>query len=291
MNHLQSSSRALRHEGAKGKAAGLCRSLVLAALVVGLGGVGAARAEQTIPDELKGIEIEEKLGAQVPLDGEFVDETGKTVKLGDYFTAGRPVILALNYYGCPTLCSLVLNGLNDGMRGLEFTAGKQFQVVALSINPHEKPELASKKREAYLAALGRPLEAGAWPFLTGKQDAIAKVAKAVGFNYRWVPESQQYAHAAGIFLLTPTGRLSRTLYGITFAPRDLRIGLAEASQGGISSPVDRLLLFCYHYDPDKKRYGINPMFIMRVGGSLTAVLLGSFLFFAWRRDRRASVNV
>jgi protein SCO1/2 len=253
---------------------------------------GRARAEQSVPPQLRGIEIEERLGAQVPLDTQLVDHNGSKVMLKDYFAARRPVILVLNYYRCATLCSLVLNGLTDGMRGLEFTVGKQYQVVAVSIDPRDTTEVAGKKREAYLANFEHPLaDPGKdWPFLVGSEPAIRQLADAVGFRYRYDEETKQYAHAAGIFVLTPDGRVSRTLYGIVFPARDLRLALVEASQGGIGSPVDRLLLFCYHYDPETRRYGLTPMGVMRIGGVLTMVFLGMFLLSARRRERPASVN-
>lgn len=249
---------------------------------------GVAQAEQAVPPELRGIEIEERLGAQLPLHTSFVDHNGKTVKLGDYFGVKRPVILVLNYYGCPTLCSLVLNGLVDGMRRLEFSVGQEFDVVSVSIDPREKPEIAQSKRDAYLLSLGR--KTTAWPFLTGTEQAARAVADAVGFRYRYDADSNQYAHAAGIFVVTPDGRLSRTLYGIVFSARDLRLALVEASKGAIGSPIDKLLLFCYHYDPQTRRYGLTPMGVMRIGGLLTVVFLGIFLLSARRRERRASVS-
>ena len=272
----------------------LFRTLVIG-LFAGLAGLipaGPARAEQTVPPELRGIEIEERLGSQVPLDTQLVDQSGRKVVLKDYFAAGRPVILALNYYRCATLCSFVLNGLTDGMRALEFVVGKHYEVVTVSIDPRDNTELAGKKREAYLQSYAHPLldDGKDWPFLIGTEQAVARLAQAVGFHYRWDEESKQYAHAAGIFVLTPDGRVSRTLYGIQFPARDLRLALVEASQGGIGSPVDRLLLFCYHYDPETRRYGLTPMGVMRIGGVLTMVFLGMFLLSAWRRERRASVN-
>lgn len=251
---------------------------------------GVAQAEESIPRELRGIEIEERLGANVPLDTQLVDQNGKAVKLGDYFAPKRPVIVVLNYYSCPTLCSLVMNGLVDGMRPLEFSVGKDFQVVSISIDPREKPPLAKSKRDAYIMSLGKAAPPEGWPFLTGTDEAVRSIAKAVGFNYRYDAETNQYAHAAGIFVLTPDGRLSRTLYGMMFPARDLRLALVEASKGSIGSPIDRLLLFCYHYDPETRRYLITPMEVMRIGGVLAVVVLGMFLLSAWRRERRASVS-
>jgi protein SCO1/2 len=249
-----------------------------------------ARAEQQVPPELRGIEIEERLGANLPLSTELVDHTGKKVRLGDSFTSKRPVILVLNYYGCPTLCSLVLNALVEGLRGLEYTVGKDFEVLSVSIDPREGPELARSKREAYLLSYGRKVEPSAWPFFTATEEASTAIAKAVGFHYRYDAATKQYAHAAGIFVLTPEGRLSQTLYGVIFAPRDLRLALVEAGKGSIGSPLDRFLLFCYHYDPQTRRYGLTPMGVMRIGGVITIVFLGLFLLSARRRERRASVS-
>lgn len=257
-------------------------------------GMGTAAADQPLPPELRGIAIEERLGQSIALDVPLVDHTGAQVKLADYFQAKRPVILVLNYYSCPTLCSLVLNGMLDGIRGLEFLIGKEYQLVSVSIDPREKPELAKSKRAAYLTAVGAERTAAMterdWPFLTGSEQNVSAIAKAVGFHYRYDAATNQYAHAAGIFVLTPDGRISRVLYGIQFPARDLRLALVEASQGGIGSPVDRLLLLCYHYDPQTRRYGLTPMGLMRIGGVLTVVVLGMYLLSAWRRERRASVS-
>ncbi len=249
----------------------------------------AARADQPVPRELQGIQIDGRLGADVPLDVPFVDQNGAQVKLRDYVKAGHPTILTLNYYSCATLCSFILNAFLSGIRGVDFTIGKEFQVVTLSIDPKEGPALAAAKRKTYLTGLGKPVADGGWAFLTGREADIKKVADAVGFHYRYDAPTQQFAHAAGIFVLTPEGKLSRILYGIDFPARDLRLALVEASKGGISSPIDRILLLCYHYDPDARRYGITPMAIMRIGGVLTMVILGAFLLVMWRRERRVSV--
>lgn len=266
----------------------------LTALAAYYAGMGTSAADQPLPPELRGIAIEERLGQSLALNVPFLDHTGAQVKLADYFQAKRPVILVLNYYSCPTLCSLVLNGLLDGMRGLEFLVGKEYQLVSVSIDPREKPELAKSKRAAYLTALGAERATAMtdrdWPFLTGTEQNASAIAQAAGFHYRYDAATNQYAHAAGIFVLTPDGRISRVLYGIQFPARDLRLALVEASQGGIGSPVDRLLLLCYHYDPQTRRYGLTPMGLMRIGGVLTVVVLGMYLLSAWRRERRASVS-
>lgn len=264
----------------------LLAALALTALVA----VRPARAEQSVPPELRGIDIEERLGAQVPLDTQFVDHTGKRVQLKDYFTNNKPVILTLNYYSCATLCSLVLNGLTDGLRALELEVGKQFQVLTITINPREGTELARGKRAAYLESLGRPVPETGWPFLTGSEKDIERVASAVGFHYRYDEATKQYAHAAGIFVLMPDGRISRVLYGIEFRARDLRFALVEAGKGSVGTAIDRMLLLCYHYDPETRRYGLTPMGVMRIGGVLTMVFLGLFLLAAWRRERRATVR-
>ena len=268
-----------------------CRVGILLRCLVALAALtSVVRAEQSVPPELRGIEIEERLGATLPLDTELTDHTGKKVRLGDSFTGKRPVILVMNYYSCPMLCSMVLNALVDGMRGLEYTVGQDFEVLSVSIDPHEGTDLANGKRAAYIKSLGRNVAPGAWPFFTATEQASAAIAQAVGFHYRYDPAIKQYAHAAGIFVLTPQGRLSQTLYGMTFAPRDLRLALIEASKGSIGSPIDRLLLFCYHYDPQTRHYGLTPMGVMRIGGAFTVVFLALFLLSARRRERRASVS-
>lgn len=249
----------------------------------------AARAEMPLPKEFEGVGIDGRLGSQVPLDVPFVDHEGRAVRLRDLFKAGRPVILTLNYYGCPTLCSTVLNGALQGMKGLAFTPGNEYQVVTLSIDPTEGPALAKAKRQSYLEGLGKRVGEGAWPFLTGAEADIRRVADAVGFRYKYDAATKQYSHVGGLFVLTPSGALSQILYGIEFRPRDLRLALVDASAGGIGSPLDKLLLFCYHYDPDARRYLITPMGVMRLGGAFTVLLLGTFLLTFWRRERRNSV--
>lgn len=243
----------------------------------------------TVPPPLRSIEIEERLGRQVLLDLPFADQEGKPVSLRHYLKPGRPLILTLNYYECPTLCSFLLNSLVTGMKGLDFTVGKEFQVVTVSIDHREGPSLALAKRKSYLQALGKQNAAGDWPFLTGTKDNVQLLADAVGFHFRFDAASNQYAHAAGIFVLTPDGRISRVLYGLEYPSRDLRLSLVEASRGAIGTPVDRLLLFCFHYDPQARKYGLTPMGVMRIGGLLMVVALGIFLLTLWRRERRASV--
>ena len=196
--------------------------------------------------------FDQKLDAQVPLDIPLRDEAGKPVRLGDFF-GERPVILTLVYYECPMLCNEVLNALTRGLKGLTFDVGDQFEVVTVSIDPAETPELAARKKAGYLRRYGRPGAERGWHFLTGDEGSIRKLAQSVGFRYVYMPESKQYAHAAGIVLLTPRGRVARYFFGISYAPRDLRLGLTEASAGKIGSPIDQMLLFCYQFDADDRQ--------------------------------------
>lgn len=270
----------------------LSQALAISLLVLCAGSVRSAIADETVPPELAGIEIEQRLGARLPLETSFVDHHGQAAQLKEFFKPNRPVILVLSYFRCPVLCSLVMNAAVDGLRTLEFMPGKQYEVVVLSIDPEEGPSQALGKRAAYLESLGRELAnpQDSWPFLTGKAEDIKKIASAVGFKYRWDAKTSQWAHAAGIFVLTPDGRLSQTLYGALFPTRDLKLALLEASQGAIGNPIERVLLWCYHYDPQSRRYLLSPLGVMRIGGVLTILFLGVFLLSAWRRDRRASVH-
>src|ERR1700759_238369 len=201
------------------------------------------------PKILEEVRIDQKLDQQVPLDLTFRDETGKEVKLGDYF-GSKPVVLALVYYSCPQLCNQVLNGLTSSVNMLnDFNIGREYNIVTVSFDPHEKPELAAKKKLTYMNWYNRPGGNEGWHFLTGDQDQIDKLTDAAGFRYHWDSASPSVAHASGIMLLTPQGKLSRYFYGIEYQTKDMRLGLVEASNGKIGSPVDQILLFCYHYDP------------------------------------------
>ena len=243
------------------------------------------KVSDKVPPALQGIGIDQRLGAKVPLDLEFRDETGRAVRLQDYF-ADKPVILTLNYYQCPMLCTLVLNGLVSSLRTLNFSAGNEFTIVTVSINPRETPALAASKKASYLHDYGRPGAGAGWHFLTGDEAPIARLAEAAGFHYRYDPVSHQYAHAAGIMILTRDGRLARYFYGVEFAPRDLRLGLIEASEGKIGTLADQLLLFCFHYDPATGKYGTVALDFMRAAGVLTIVGLGLLIFMMLRRDAR-----
>lgn len=237
---------------------------------------------------LKDVRIEQKLGAQIPLDTLFRDETGQAVKIGDYFKGQRPVVFALVYYNCPRLCNQILSGMIGGLRGVSFTPGKDFDVVVLSFDPRERPEDAAKKKHIVLADYHRLDTAAGWHFLTGDKAAIDTVADAVGFHYAYDPATEQFAHMSAIMLATPQGRLSHYFYGIEYDPKDLRLGLVEASAGRIGSPVDQLALYCYHYDPTTGRYGPVIMNIMRLGGILMVLLVLALILFLRRYRPRSA---
>ena len=243
----------------------------------------AARAESTLPRPLRNVAFEQKLDAQVPLDLAFVDETGSAVQLRDYFE-GKPVIVVLAYYRCPMLCTLVLNGLVQVLMDIPFDAGKEFEVVVVSFDTRETSELAAEKKKTYVDRYGRPGAAEGWHFLTGRQKSIDDLTRAVGFRFSYDPEKDQFAHASGLVVLTPEGKVSRYFYGIKFAPRDVRLGLVEASQNKIGSPVDQVLLFCFHYDPADGKYGPAVMTIVRMGGVMTLISLISLVVYLLRRD-------
>lgn len=244
---------------------------------------GAAYAEDTRPAVLNDVGIDQRLNEQVPLDLVFHDESGAPVRLGTYF-GSKPVILSLAYYECPMLCTLVLNGLASALKVLSFDAGKEFEVVTVSFNPADTPALAAAKKLTYLKEYGRAGAAAGWHFLTGDAAAIEQLTRAVGFHYKYVAEQQQFAHAAGIMVLTPQGKLARYFYGVEFSPRDLRFGIIEAAQNKIGSAVDQLLLFCFHYDPATGKYGAVAMGTVRVAGALTVLALVAFLVVMLRRE-------
>ena len=248
----------------------------------------AGPAEDDRPKILQEVGIDQKLGAAVPLDLAFKDETGRDVQLRDYF-GSKPVILTLNYYECPMLCTLTLNGLVSSLRAVMLEPGKDFNIVTVSINPKEGPALAKAKKESYVRTYAHEGAAGAWHFLTGKQEAIETLASAVGFRYTFDAETGQYAHAAGIIVLTPDGHVSRYFYGVEFIARDVRLGLVEASEGKIGTVTDAILLFCYHYDPSTGKYTGAALTAMRLGGIVTIALIVAFVFIMWRRESRRAV--
>jgi protein SCO1 len=236
------------------------------------------------PGLLSKIGIDQRLNQQVPLDLTFVDETGREVKLGEYF-GKRPVLLALVYYECPMLCTQVLNGVTGALKVLSFDVGKEFDVVAVSINPKEGPGLAAAKKQAYVERYGRPQTADGWHFLTGREENIRALANAVGFRYAYVEDIKQYAHGAGVELLTPKGVIARYFYGIEYAPRDIRLGIIEAAEERIGSAIDSVLLLCYHYDPATGKYGAAVITLVRIGAVMTMIGFAVFLWVALRRER------
>lgn len=237
------------------------------------------------PVPLQGVGIEQKLDNQVPLNLPFRDEAGRDVHLGDYF-GKKPVILALVYYSCPMLCTQILNGLASSLKVLTFDAGKEYDVVAVSFDAREKPPLAATKKTALLSYYNRQNTAQGWHLLTGDLASIEALTKAAGFHYRYDAHTNQFAHASGIMILTPEGKLSRYFYGVEYSPKDIRLGLIEASQEKIGTPVDQVLLFCYHYDPNTGKYTPIAYMILRLGGIATLVLLGGFVIINFRRDAK-----
>lgn len=243
------------------------------------------RRSEGLPPELEAIGVDDRAGATLPADVALTDHEGRAVKLADYFDGRRPVLLTLAYYSCPMLCTLVLNALNDGLRGLAWPLGSEYRVVTVSIDPRDTPAIAKEKRENYLNSYGRRAEDDGWVFLTGSEAEVKRLAASVGFHYRWDEPSQQYAHAAAAFVASPRGVLSRTLYGLSFPSRDLRLSLVEAADGSVGSAIDKVLLFCFHYDPAARSWVLAATRVMQAGGALTVLLLAALLVPAWRRER------
>ncbi|HEV3470097.1 MAG TPA: SCO family protein [Pyrinomonadaceae bacterium] len=236
------------------------------------------------PDALRDVKIDQRLGGQVPLDLKLRDEAGREVRLAEYFQKGRPVVLTLVYYECPMLCNQILNGLVGALDGVSFTPGKEFEIVTVSFDPRETPELAARKKETYVRRYRREGAAAGWHFLTGEEAEVRRLAGAVGFGYVWDERSQQFAHSSAVMVATPEGRLSHYFYGIDYDPRALRLSLVEASASKIGSPVDQLILYCYHYDPATGRYGPVIMNIMRLAGVLTVVAIVALVLVLRRRS-------
>ncbi len=261
------------------------RSLVLAVLIAALPWTATAQVQNnTLPAALEGVAFEQRLGDGLPLDAEFIDASGRTVALGDYF-GERPVVIALVYYECPMLCNLVLNGLVASLRAVDFDPGSEFDVIAVSFDPREKAALAASKKANYVESYGREGTEDGWHFLTGDEVSIARLTEAVGFSYRFDDVSEEFAHSAGIVVATPDGRVARYFYGVEYPPRDLRLGLVEASENTIGSFADQVLLYCFHYDAVAGRYSFATLTAVRIGGVLTVLTLLTFLFTQLRRER------
>jgi protein SCO1/2 len=237
------------------------------------------------PKILENVGIDQKIGQQLPLDAFFTDDHGRRVRLGDYFGGQRPVVLALAYFECPMLCTQVLNEMTGSLKTVSFDAGKDFDVVVISINPKEGPKLAAQKKQAYVEHYGRPQTADGWHFLTGSDPQIHAVADALGFRYAYDENIQQYAHAAGIYVATPKGVIARYFLGLDYSPRSLRYALVEASENRLGTVADQILLLCYHYDPATGKYGAGTLAAVRIGGVLTVLAFVTFVVVSNRQDR------
>ena len=248
---------------------------------------GGDRRRAAKPGILQKIGIDQKIGQQLPLDLTFKDEQGRDVRLGEFFT-GRPVVLALAYYQCPMLCTQVLNGMTGALKTLSLDAGKDFDVVVVSIDPRDTPELAAAKKATYLESYGRPGSGAGWHFLTGADASIKPLADAIGFHYAYDQRLGQFAHGAAIYVATPQGVIARYLLGIDFAPRDLRLALVEASNNQLGSVTDQVLLLCYHYDPSDGKYGAAVINAVRVGFIVTVGAFLTFVFVSLRRENAAA---
>jgi protein SCO1 len=249
-------------------------------------------SDEKLPTLLHGVNVEQRLNQQLPLDAPFLDETGKTVKLGQYFDGKHPVILALVYYKCPILCPEELRGLTGALEMVSYQPAKDFQIVVVSIDPTDTPKVAASTKHEYVTYYGHPESAPGWHFLTGQPASIAAVAKATGFDY--VPSSgpdgkkNQFAHASAIQIVTPEGRIAQYYLGVEYSPQDLRLGLIEASHHQIGTRVDNILTYCYHYDPTLNRHSLIIARIVQAGCLLTVLILGSYMFVMFRRDIQSS---
>lgn len=268
---------------------------VLASLsLVLLAGLTSSDAQEIKGPEaglLRKVAFAQHLDAQLPLDTPLRDEQGRDVKFGDFFNKKKPVVVLFVYYECPMLCTLELNGLVRNLRALTMSAGNEFDIVTVSIDPTETPALARAKKAGYLRRYGRPGAEKGWHFLTGAEPNIRRLADTVGFTYVYDPKSKQYAHPAGLVVATPSGRLSRYIYGVDFPANNLRWSLIDASSGKVGTPVDRLLLMCFHYDPSTGRYNFAVMSTVRAAGVLTVAFLGAFMLLSHRSDRRKAVGL
>jgi protein SCO1/2 len=247
----------------------------------------AAAPASAVPAPLREIGFDQRLDQPLPLETPFSDEEGREVRIGQYF-GSKPVVLGFVYYDCPMLCGQIVNALTSTLRTMSLDAGRDFEVVLVSFDPRETPELAARKKAEYLGRYDRAGAAAGWHFLTGQPSSIERLTQAAGFRYTWDEQTKQFAHPAGIIVVTPDGRPARYLFGIEYGPRDVRLALVEASEGKVGSPVDAFLLYCYHYDPMTGRYGFLVMRAIRIAGAATVLALGGFIVLMLRRDRDAN---
>ncbi len=262
--------------------------LVTGALAVSVSADQGLVKPENMPGPLKEVRIDQHLGDSLPLDVPFINQDGARVKLGDYFNGDRPVILAFVYFECPMLCSLILNGLATSLDVLKFNPGQEFDVVAISIDPDETPAMAGESKSSTLKRFGRPETSAGWHFLTGDDANIRRVADTAGFGYHYLPATDEYAHASGIMIVTPDGKLSQYFYGIEYPPKDVRLALVEASSNQIGNLVDQILLYCYRYDPQIGKYTAVTMRILRITGAVFVLGMIIFVWIAIRRDRSAN---
>jgi len=258
----------------------------------GFNGDAAGIVSTERPAALKDVGFRQRLDERLPLDATFRDETGRQVRLGDYFTPvegpgaaeARPVVLAFVYYQCPMLCTQIMNGISSSLRALPFEAGRDFDVVLVSFDPRDTPAAAAEKKRTHLDYWAAQDTADGWHLLTGDEQTIARVTEAAGFTFQWDDLTQQFAHVSGVLVVTPDGRLSRYFYGVEYSPKELRLALVESGQGQIGSLIDELLLYCYHYDPASGRYGVIVMNLIRAVGVLTVAFILGVMLFTRRRD-------
>jgi protein SCO1 len=286
--------RTIRRTAARGAiGAAMCCALFAASALAQVSSYGDKQVGENtgdqLPQVLQNVGVEQHLNQPLPLNAQFVDDTGKTIRLGDYF-GKHPAILSLVYYNCPMLCSEEMDGLASALEMVKMSPGKDFDVIILSIDPSETPEMAAKKKAYYVKRYGRPETAGGWHFLTGKQPDIDAVSKATGFGYIRVPgpdgKMNQFAHASSIELVTTEGKIAQYYLGVEYSPKDIMLGLIEASGNKIGSPVANILTYCYHYDPQTNKHSLIVARVVQLGGMVTVVSLGSFMFVMFRRDVR-----
>ena len=245
-----------------------------------------------VPTELDGVGVTEYLGRTLRLEQyHFVDDSGQSVQLSHYFKQGKPVVLALVYYQCPQLCNLILNGLLSAMKEMAWSAGQEFELVAVSINPQETPDLAAQKKKNYLKIYQRASAERGFHFLTAEENQVQTLANELGYHYRYDPKEKQYLHTATLFVLTPEGKISRYLYGVSFKSKDLRLALTEASRGMVGTVMDRILMFCYHFDPSKNSYTFQMWRVVQVVLSIQALALGFILFKLWQSEKKRKARL
>lgn len=264
----------------------MLRSSSKAAVALTLGLAAWAQSPYGRPAAIRSVGIDQKLNDPIPLDLTFHDESGEPVRLKQFFSAQKPVLLSLVYFRCPMLCNLVLNGQASAMKHIGLEAGKDYEAVTISFDPNEKPDLAASKKATYIEKLGQSSAVQGWHFLTGDEQNIRALADAVGFRYAWDENTKQWAHGSAIMVATPDGRLSRYLFGINYPSRDLRLSLVDASDWKIGTRTDQILLLCYHYDPKLGKYTFAVVNSLRVGGIATVILLAGFVFINLRREKR-----